>query len=201
MILGEEPSLNQLGKQIYSLSKIAESSTFLRQGEEALQFTRSELALSGFATEQPLVITAIVNNFKLHRILVDTGACKNILYFPCFTQMGLTEAHLKPYAGTLEGFTNHRVTPKGTIDLKVIFGEGSQIASKVIMFLILDLHSNYNAIFGTPALPELAPYDKLEEISVHSRYPEQKIKIGRTLSPADRAHLIDHLSQNLDIFA
>lgn len=46
--------------------------------------------------DDPLVIAPIVDNFKVQRVLVDTGALVDILYWNAFKNMGLEEEKLEP---------------------------------------------------------------------------------------------------------
>ena len=85
-------------------------------------------------------------------MLIDTGAAKDILYYNCFRELQFTDAHLQPYPGKLEGFTNHKVNVKATITLEVTLGQALKARTEPITFLVIDLRSSYNAILGAPAL-------------------------------------------------
>jgi len=53
----------------------------------------------------------------------------------------MTDAHLKHYVGMLEGFTNHRISAKGTIGLEVVLDEGNQTRTKIISFFVINMKS------------------------------------------------------------
>lgn len=47
---------------------------------------------------------------------------------------------------------------------------------------------------------ELTAHDE-PEVSIHPSYPEQRVKIGRTMAPRARAQLNEHLRQSPNVFA
>lgn len=77
---------------------------------------------------------------KVRRVLIDTGAGRDILFYDCFKAMGLTDAHLTPTHIKLKGFTSHMVTAKGSIELSVTIGEGDTAKMAVIKFMVMDLN-------------------------------------------------------------
>ena len=52
-----------------------------------------------------LVITAMMTNNKMHRILVDNGSSVDILYYQAFQKIGLKVSDLKPSPNPVYGFT------------------------------------------------------------------------------------------------
>jgi len=84
IILEEEPSITQIRRNIYSLSKLVDSPTFLQVGEEPLQFTQSELTNTDLVAEQTLVISSIIYYYQVYQILVNIGSYRNILYYSYF---------------------------------------------------------------------------------------------------------------------
>lgn len=53
-----------------------------------------------------------LEQFKIKMLLVDTGASKNILYYNCFKEMGLSDHHRKPSTMVLESFTTPKILVK-----------------------------------------------------------------------------------------
>ena len=71
----------------------------------------------------PLVVTAIIENLNVHRTLVDDGSLVDILYLEAFKKIGLDQRDLKPSTSPLFGFTNDYITPVGTIALPITLGD------------------------------------------------------------------------------
>ena len=120
--------------------------------EDVIFFSKRELATNPAVMEQLISITAGIECCDIRRVLVDTGAAKDILYYQCFRELQFTDAHLQPYPGKLEGFTNHKLNTKGTIMLEVTLGQAPKARTEPVTFLVIDLRSSYNAILGAPAL-------------------------------------------------
>lgn len=149
------PSSIQIKSQIYSLT----NTPFVpkRHGEEVIRFVDSELATTRVHVEQPLVITATirqldVGKFDVRRVLIDTGASRDILYYPCYKALGLSDAHLTLYGGQLEGFSNHKVGVKGTNKMQVTLKDEGLSKIEDVHFMVMDLTSPYNAILGQQAM-------------------------------------------------
>ena len=64
-----------------------------------------------------LVITAMLANNYVHRILVNNGSLVDILYYQAFQKMGLMNSDLRPSPNPIYGFIEDSVTPIGVITL------------------------------------------------------------------------------------
>ena len=51
-----------------------------------------------------LVISIRIEDYNLHRVLVDNGSSADILYYPAFQQMGIGRERLLPTNAPLVGF-------------------------------------------------------------------------------------------------
>lgn len=120
-------------------------------------FSPGEQCSSRELRDKPLVVDARItkldtDNCTMRRILTYTGALKGVLHYNCFKEMGLNDTFLSPYAGKLEGFTNHKMTVKGIITIQVILKDGVISRFENVFFLMIDLVSNYNTIFEVPTI-------------------------------------------------
>jgi hypothetical protein len=62
----------------------------------------------------PLIVSPIVKDVKLNRVLVDGGNSRNILFLKTFNQMGLSRSLLCPSRAPLHGIVTGTVaTPVG----------------------------------------------------------------------------------------
>ena len=84
----EHPSsITQLKHRLHDVKKIYHVAPSLERGEELIIFSKKELATNPAVMEQPISITAGIDCCDVRRILVDTGAAKDILYYECFRKL------------------------------------------------------------------------------------------------------------------
>ena len=95
-----------------------------------------------------LVVSIRIEDYNMHRVLVDNGSSADILYYPAFQQMGIDRERLIPTKAPLVGFGGIRVLPLGAITLSVVVGDYPQQITKDVTFLVVNCSSAYNAILG-----------------------------------------------------
>lgn len=105
--------------------------------------------------EDALVVTLLVANYTNRWILVDNRSYADILFWKAFTKMGISPDRLRPSPTPLKGFSGEAVQPIGAIALPVTMGQGDNMATTMINFLVIKAHSSYNAILGRPTLNNL----------------------------------------------
>ena len=91
-----------------------------------------------------LVLTLCINNFDVHRVLVDPGSAAELLHLPALTQMKVPLSHLSSAGRVLFGFNGSTKLTVGDISLSVKAGPVTQ---QVLFSVVKDLGS-YNAIVG-----------------------------------------------------
>lgn len=69
-----------------------------------------------------MVIMLKMEEFNMHRVLVDNGSSADIIYLLAFQQMKLNKERLQPFTSLLISFTRDRVIPKGIVKLTIIVG-------------------------------------------------------------------------------
>ncbi|XP_075659176.1 uncharacterized protein LOC142629071 [Castanea sativa] len=92
--------------------------------------------------DDPLVIMLRIEEFNIHRVLIDNGSSADIIYLLAFQQMKLDKKRIRPFTSPLVSFIGDRIVPRGII-------------TKEIDFLIVDCPSTYNIILGGPTLNRL----------------------------------------------
>ena len=102
--------------------------------------------------DDALVVSLRVEDYNMHRVLVDNGSSADILYYPTFQQMRIDRERLIPTNALLVGFGRSRVFPMGAVILSIIVGDYPQQIVKDVTFLVVDYLSAYNAILGRPML-------------------------------------------------
>ena len=102
--------------------------------------------------DDALVVSIRIEDYNMHRVLIDNGSSADILYYLAFQQMGISRERLVPMNAPLVGFGGTRVLPLGAVTLSVMVGDYPQQITKNVTFLVVDCSSAYNAILGRPTL-------------------------------------------------
>ena len=102
--------------------------------------------------DDALVVSIRIEDYNMHRVLVDNGSSTDILYYPTFQQMGIDREWMILMNAPLIGFGGTRVLPLGAITLFVVVGDYPQQIAKHVTFLVVDYSSAYNAILRRPTL-------------------------------------------------
>jgi hypothetical protein len=69
-----------------------------------------------------LVVTMVIGNHKIHRVLVDNGSSADILYKSAFDLMKISKEKFSAFRFPLVGFAGEQVMPLGSIELQVTVG-------------------------------------------------------------------------------
>ena len=91
-----------------------------------------------------LVLTLCINNFDVHRVLVDPGSAADLLHLPAFQQMKVSLDHLSSVGRILSRFNEATTLTMGDIVLFVKVGPVTQ----QVLFLVIEDLGPYNAIIG-----------------------------------------------------
>ena len=96
------------------------------------KITRRESPIIGFLEEDArrlhhphnnaLVVSIRVEDYNVHRVLVNNGSSADILYYPMFQQMGIDRARLIPTNASLVGFGGTKVFPLRAVTLSMTVG-------------------------------------------------------------------------------
>jgi hypothetical protein len=124
-----------------------------------------------------LVLSLVIANHKIHRILVDTGSSADILYRSAFEQMKIDRNKVIPARHSLLRFTGEQVLPLGSIKLPVTAGTYPRQNTIMVLFLIIDLPSAYNSILRRTALNELKAVTSTPHLSM--KFPTEGVDVEK----------------------
>jgi len=72
--------------------------------------------------DDPLVIKLEVEEFNIHRVLINNGSFADIIYLPVFQQMKWDKKKIKPFTSPLVSFMGDKIVPRGIVTLTMIAG-------------------------------------------------------------------------------
>lgn len=102
--------------------------------------------------DDPMVITAMIAQYQVGKVLVDQGSSANILYWKTFRQMEISEDAIMPFTEQIVWFTGERVDTRGYVDLRTSLGTDINAKEIKVRFLLVDANTSYNVLLGRPFL-------------------------------------------------
>ena len=103
-----------------------ESSTTLQPIDGLVSFPPIDLTRIITPFYDALVLTLCINNFDVHRVLVDPGRAAELLHLPALTQMKVPLSHLSSAGRVSFGFNGSTTLTMGDIALSVKAGPVTQ---------------------------------------------------------------------------
>ncbi|XP_074377001.1 uncharacterized protein LOC141718519 [Apium graveolens] len=113
-----------------------------------LEFGDPDLEGLKFPQDDLLVITPIIGNCLVMRVLVDNGASVDILFHDIFIRMGYNDSQPTPSNAPIYGFNHVECKVERAIQLLVTIGEEPREATQMLNFQVVKAASTYNAIIG-----------------------------------------------------
>ncbi|KAL0443847.1 UNVERIFIED_CONTAM: hypothetical protein Slati_2107400, partial [Sesamum latifolium] len=90
------------------------------------QFGRAERSGPQTTHNDALVITAMIANYKVGRIFIDSESSADILFGEAYDQMQLGDVSLEKVNTSLYGFAGEVVHPRGMVSLPLTMGRGTR---------------------------------------------------------------------------
>ncbi|KAL0456265.1 UNVERIFIED_CONTAM: hypothetical protein Slati_0965700 [Sesamum latifolium] len=117
-----------------------------------IQFDQEEQSGPRTSGNDVLVITALLDNYEIERVLIDSGSSADILFREAYDQIELGDVPLKAVDTSLYSFAGEVVHPRGMISLPLTLGSSPRRKTCLVKFLVVDIPSAYNVILGRPTL-------------------------------------------------
>jgi hypothetical protein len=84
-----------------------------RAESEAITFTSEDEAGVSYPHDDALVVTLMIANYTIHRILVDNGSSADILFLPAFEKMKIEQKRVAPAPIPLVDLQEKRCSQRG----------------------------------------------------------------------------------------
>ncbi|RDX72379.1 hypothetical protein CR513_48142, partial [Mucuna pruriens] len=110
-----------------------------QQSSLVITFDDRDLKHGMPSCDEPMVISVVVAEYRVERVLIDQGNLANILYWSTYQKLRLPPSQLARCLGTLYGFVAEQVLVKGTIELETVFGESSNVKCIPILYTVVDV--------------------------------------------------------------
>ncbi|GFZ06762.1 hypothetical protein Acr_18g0009320 [Actinidia rufa] len=133
-------------EEIYNLS-----SSYVGD-QTPITFSNDDLRGLHLLHDDALVVSAVIANFNVQRILIDNGSSADILFISAFERMKIGLDKLHPFHTPLIGFEGNTTHPLGWINLPITLGTEPHQITVWQDFIMVDCPSPYNAILGRPTL-------------------------------------------------
>ncbi|XP_059629754.1 uncharacterized protein LOC132272670 [Cornus florida] len=132
-------------KQAHKLRKIGEINAIgYRPRPTQVSFEEEDIRRVQQPHEDPLVISLLIANCLVRRVLIDPGNSANIITRWTFNQLKLATDQICPTRNPLVGFNSRRVEPIGVITLSVTAAKRSLKEN----FVVVNIHPTYNLLMG-----------------------------------------------------
>ena len=139
-------------RMVQNVQLIGTVSRIVQRESPIIGFSEEDVRRLHHPHDDALVVSIWIEDYNMHRVLIDNGSSADILYYPAFQQMGISRERLVPTNAPLGSFEGTRVLPLGAVTLSVMVGDYPQQIAKNVTFLVVDCSSAYNAILGRPTL-------------------------------------------------
>ncbi|XP_026399502.1 uncharacterized protein LOC113295381 [Papaver somniferum] len=112
---------DRAGKEVFSVSKTLPMEAWMMQ---PITFSVKYVPMNGQARGDPLVITLLIEEWGVKRILMDIGSLVEVLLYDTFKRMELPDDILIPSSYRIYGFDGKVIVPKWEVTLRVSNGKG-----------------------------------------------------------------------------
>ncbi|KAL0454686.1 UNVERIFIED_CONTAM: hypothetical protein Slati_0807800 [Sesamum latifolium] len=113
-----------------------------------IQFGRAEHFGPRNSYNDALVITALLADYEVGCIFIDSRSSADILFGEAYDQTQLGDISLEKVNSSLYGFAGEVVHPRGMISLLLTLKMEPTQKIRVLKFLVVDVSSAYNVILG-----------------------------------------------------
>ena len=119
-----------------------------------------------------MVVSIIITNFMVSKVLINQGSSTNILYWKTFQKFEVSPTTVYLHVSPLLSFASERVETRGYVDLISTFGQGQLSKSITIRYSLIDADSSYFALIGRKTLNELGVIISMPHLKIKFPTPD-----------------------------
>ncbi|XP_026400320.1 uncharacterized protein LOC113296211 [Papaver somniferum] len=138
------------GKEIFSVAKTLLMEPWMLR---PIFFSAQDVPMNDQAHSDPLVITLLIEEWGVRRILVDSGSSVEVLFYDTFKRMELSDDILVSSTYRIYGSNGTVTIPKGKVTLRV--SDRGGYLDMLTTLCVVDVASPYEAIIGRPWIAEI----------------------------------------------
>ena len=94
------------------------------------------------------MITVIIYNHVVKRVLFDNGRASDVLYYDAIKKLRILNDQLRPFPTPLIGFENEEVKVRDVITLPLTLSEEPKTTTVMVDFMVVKVLSTYNVLLG-----------------------------------------------------
>jgi len=102
----------------------------------------------------PMVISAMIRQALVKKILVECGSLVNIILKQAYEQTKMEAKDMKPCKTHIHGFNGVAAEVVGFVELPTDLDCSDRTRVRMLPFIVLDVNSPHNALLGLSALVE-----------------------------------------------
>ncbi|XP_059635495.1 uncharacterized protein LOC132277670 [Cornus florida] len=211
--------------EAHKLRRLSSINT-IASGSINIGFGDGDLSKVQLPHEDPLVISLLMTNCMIKRILIDPRSSADIITKAVFEQLEILSSSIRPTSRLLMGFDGTKVDPLGMIDLSVTMTKRTLKEN----FVLTEIHPSYDLIIGRgwihrmngvpstlhqqlqnplprylsaeeEAEAEKPTKDSLEAVEVILDNPQKITYLGSSPTAKEKEALINFVRRNADAFA
>jgi len=123
--------------------------------QPTITFSDSDFLINDPNQDDPMVVTATIANWRVHKVLIDQWSSMDVLYWPTFKKLKIPESTSQAYSEPLLGFAGQKVHSRGFIDLLTTFGRGHAYRTLTVRYILVDADTAYNVLIGRRTLNQV----------------------------------------------
>jgi hypothetical protein len=125
---------------------------YLKGSDTAISFSKEDHPPSVVRPgHSALVLDAQIGGYAMSKVFMDGGSGINIIFADTLRKMNRSVENLPRSSNTFHGIVPGKaISPEGTIQLDVTFGDKHHFRTESIEFEVVDWKSQYHAILGRP---------------------------------------------------
>ena len=102
-----------------------------------------------------MVVSIIISNFMVYKVLINQGNSIDIMYWKTFQRLEVSPDIIHPHTNPFLDFAEKRIETKGYVDLMTTFDQGKFSRRFTIKYLIINANTSYFALIGRKTLNDL----------------------------------------------